>query len=95
MGFTPAVQLAYLKKKEQQQMVDAIDFTQCTPSLSQAIRMKKLSEAGNLTLEEMEGILGEVKQKEMDRVVFKNEQLYRFFLLVIHQNECAGRFWKF
>ena len=79
MGFTPAVQLAYLKKKEQQQMVDAIDFTQCTPSLSQAIRMKKLSEAGNLTLEEMEGILGEVKQKEMDRVVFKNEQLYRFF----------------
>ena len=79
MGFTPAVQLAYLKKKEQQQMVDAIDFTQCTPSLSQAIRMKKLSEAGNLTLEEMGGILGEVKQKEMDRVVFKNEQLYRFF----------------
>ena len=79
MGFTPAVQLAYLKKKEQQQKVDAIDFTQCTPSLSQAIRMKKLSEAGNLTLEEMEGILGEVKQKEMDRVVFKNEQLYRFF----------------
>ena len=48
MGFTPAVQLAYLKKKEQQQKVDAIDFTQCTPSLSQAIRMKKLSEEGNL-----------------------------------------------
>ena len=40
---------------------------------------EKLSEAGKLTQEEMEGILGEVKQKEIDRVVFKNEQLYRFF----------------
>ena len=41
--------------------------------------MKKLSEAGKLTEAEIEGILGEVKQKETDRVIFKNEQLYRFF----------------
>lgn len=79
MGFTPAVQLSYLKKKEQQEIMNAIDSTQCTPSLSQAIRMKKLSESGWLTEAEIEGILGEVKQKETDRVIFKNEQLYRFF----------------
>ena len=41
--------------------------------------MRKLSEAGKLTEAEIEGILGEVKQKETDRVIFKNEQLYRFF----------------
>ena len=41
--------------------------------------MKKLSEAGKLTEAEIEGILGEVKQKETDRMIFKNEQLYRFF----------------
>ena len=41
--------------------------------------MKKLSESGKLTEAEIEGILGEVKQKETDRVIFKNEQLYRFF----------------
>ena len=41
--------------------------------------MKKLSEAGKLTEAEIEGILGEVKKKETDRVIFKNEQLYRFF----------------
>ena len=41
--------------------------------------MKKMSEEGKLTFMETEAILGEVKQKEMDRVVFKNEQLYRFF----------------
>ena len=79
MGFTPAVQLSYLKKKEQQEIMNAIDSTQCTPSLSQAIRMKKLSESEWLTEAEIEGILGEVKQKETDRVIFKNEQLYRFF----------------
>lgn len=79
MEFTPAVQLSYLKKKEQQEIMNAIDSTQCTPSLSQAIRMKKLSESGWLTEAEIEGILGEVKQKETDRVIFKNEQLYRFF----------------
>ena len=79
MGFIPAVQLSYLKKKEQQEIMNAMDSTQCTPSLSQAIRMKKLSESGKLTEAEIEGILGEVKQKETDRVIFKNEQLYRFF----------------
>ena len=79
MGFTPAVQLSYLKKKEQQEIIDAMEATQCTPSLSQSIRIKKLSEAGKLTESEAEGILGEIKQKEADRVVFKNEQLYRFF----------------
>lgn len=79
MGFTPAVQLSYLKKKELQEIMNAIDSTQCTPSLSQAIRMKKLSESGKLTEAEIEGILGEVKQKKTDRVIFKNEQLYRFF----------------
>ena len=79
LGFTPAVQLSYLKKKEQEEMLEAMDFAQCTPSLSQALRLKKLSAEGNLTVEAMEDILSEVKQKEIDRVVFKNEQLHRFF----------------
>ena len=39
MGFTPAVQLSYLKKKEQQEIIDAMEATQCTPSLSQSIRI--------------------------------------------------------
>ena len=43
------MQLSYLKKKEQQEIIDAMEATQCTPSLSQAIRIKKLSEAGKLT----------------------------------------------
>lgn len=72
-----------------------MEATQCTPSLSQAIRIKKLSEAGKLTESEAEGILGEIKQKEADRVVFKNEQLYRFFHQPIHRNRCVEKYWKY
>lgn len=79
MGFTPAVQISYLKKKDQEKMLEAMDYSQCTPSLSQAQRMKRMSVEGNLTLEAMQEILSEIKQKEIDRVIFKNEQLYRFF----------------
>lgn len=60
-------------------MLDAMEFAQCTPSLSQALRIKKLSADGNLTVRDMEDILSEIKQKEIDRVVFKMEQLHRFF----------------
>lgn len=79
MGFTPAVQLSYLKANEQKQMLDAMEFAQCTPSLSQALRIKKLSADGKLKVQDMEDILSEIKQKEIDRVVFKTEQLHRFF----------------
>lgn len=73
MGFTPAVQIAYLKKKEQKDVLDAMELTLCTPSLSQAMRMKKLSDDGKLTTQRVEDILSEIKQKETDRVVFKND----------------------
>ena len=56
-------------------MLDAMEFAQCTPSLSQALRIKKMSADGNLTVRDMEDILSEIKQKEIDRVVFKTEQL--------------------
>ena len=79
MGFTPAVQIAYLKKKEQKDVLDAIELTLCTPSLSQAMRMKKLSADGKLTTQRVEDILSEIKQKETDRVVFKNDQLHKYF----------------
>lgn len=79
MGFTPAVQISYLKKEEQREMLEAMEFAQCSSSLSQAIRLKKLSGEEKLTEQMMETVLSEVKQKEIDRVVFKNEQLHRFF----------------
>lgn len=79
LSFTPAFEISFLKEEEQRDLIRAMDFSQASPSLSQAQRMKKLSREGTLTLPQMKEILGEVKKGEVNRVMFKNEQLYRFF----------------
>ena len=58
---------------------EAMENTLATPNLSQAIRIKKLQEDGDFSQEKIEELLSEIKQKDIDRVVFKNEQLYRYF----------------
>lgn len=70
MGFTPAVQIAYLKKKEQKDVLDAMELTLCTPSLSQAMRMKKLS-AGSIYHEDIEELKNNQKEilQEMRKVL--------------------------
>ena len=79
ISFNPAFELAFLKEEEQKQILDAMEYTQASPSLSQAQRIKKLSQEEKLTVEKMQDILGEVKKGEIDRVVFKNEQLHKYF----------------
>lgn len=59
---------------------EAMENTLATPNLSQAIRIKKMQEEENISVDSVEAIITEVKQKEITRVVFKNEQLYRYFL---------------
>ena len=79
ISFNPAYEMAFLTKEEQKQLVEAMTFTQAVPSVSQAQRMKKLSQTGKLTKDLMKDILGEIKKGAVERVWFKNEQLYRFF----------------
>lgn len=79
ISFNPAVELSYLKPEEQQHVIEAMDYTQATPSLSQAQRLKKLSQEGSCTLDAMWDILGEVKKGDLDRVAFKSEQLRKYF----------------
>ena len=79
ISFNPAYESAFLKVEEQQELVRAIHFVHSTPSISQAQRMKKMSKEGTLTADQMRSILSEVKKGEINRVVFKNEQLYQFF----------------
>lgn len=79
ISFNPAVELSYLTPEEQQHVIEAMDFTQAAPSLSQAQRLKKLSQEGGCTLEAMQNILGEVKKGDMERVAFKSEQLRKYF----------------
>ncbi len=79
ISFNPAVELSYLTLEEQQHIIEAMDFTQAAPSLSQAQRLKKLSQEGGCTLEAMQEILGEVKKGDLERVAFKSEQLRKYF----------------
>lgn len=79
ISFNPAIELSYLTPEEQQHVIEAMDFTQAAPSLSQAQRLKKLSQEGGCTLEAMQNILGEVKKGDLERVAFKSEQLRKYF----------------
>jgi ParB family chromosome partitioning protein len=79
IAFNPAVELSYLKPEEQENLLEAIDFTQATPSVSQAMRLKKLSQEGGCKLEDMCEILAEVKKGDLERVAFKSEQLRKYF----------------
>ena len=79
ISFNPAVELSYLTPEEQRHVIEAMDFAQAAPSLSQAQRLKKLSQEGGCTLEAMQDIMGEVKKGDLERVAFKSEQLRKYF----------------
>lgn len=79
IAFNPAVELSFLKKEEQQGFLEAMDYGQSTPSLSQAQRIKKLSQAGMCTQEAMNTIMNEEKKSELDTVTLKNDVLRRYF----------------
>ena len=79
LAFNPAVELSFLKKEEQQGFLEAMDYCQATPSLSQAQRIKKLSQAGLCTQEAMNAIMNEEKKSELDTVTLKNDVLRKYF----------------
>ena len=78
ISFNPAVELSYLKPEEQDMFVEAMENAQVAPSLSQAQRMKKLSQQGQLTMEAMEDMLSEDKKAPLDRVVFDQNQIRKY-----------------
>lgn len=79
LSFSAAIEIAFLKEEEQQWFLEAMTFAQSTPSLSQAQRIKRLSQEKKLTKDEIKDILAEIKREDVSRVTFKTEQLRRFF----------------
>ena len=79
ISFNPAVELSYLTATEQRDFLEAMQDTQNAPSLSQAQRIKKLSQEGKCTYDAIFDIMGEEKKAEMDRVTIKNEVLRKYF----------------
>ena len=79
IALTPAVELSYLTKQEQRDLLETMESEDCTPSLSQAIQMKRLSQTGELDIDRIFGLLREPKANQIDKISFRTEDLRKFF----------------
>lgn len=79
ISFNPAVELSYLKPEEQQNFIDVMEELDTPPSLSQAQRLKKLSQENRCSKEAMEIILEEDKKAPLNRVVLDDEVIRKYF----------------
>ena len=79
IALTPAVELSYLTKLEQQDLLETMESEDCSPSLSQAIQLKRLSQAGELDIDRIFDILREPKANQIDKISFRTEDLRKFF----------------
>ena len=79
ISFNPAVELSYLTPDEQKSLLEAMDYTQAAPSLSQAQRLKKLSREGKCTQEAMFAIMSEDKKDDLTRITLDNDVLRKYF----------------
>ena len=79
ISFNPAVELSYLDAKQQQDFLEAMDASQNAPSLSQAIRIKKLAQQSEFSYDAVYDIMNEEKKSELDTVTIKNETLRKYF----------------
>ena len=79
IAFTPAVELSYLNDIEQQDLIQTIESEDCTPSLSQAVRMKKLSQQGLLDDDKILEIMSEEKANQKERIKIPTERVRKYF----------------
>ena len=79
IAFRPAVELSYLTRDEQGDLLETIESEDCTPSLAQAIRMKNLSKDGKLDMDMIFAIMTEQKPNQKEKIKIPMERLERFF----------------
>ena len=79
IALTPAVELSYLTGQEQQDLLETMESEDCTPSLSQAVQMKKLSQSGELNMDRIFEILREPKANQQEKISFRVEDLRKYF----------------
>lgn len=79
IALTPAVELSYLREEEQKALINAMGAEDCTPSLSQAVKMRKLSQSGVLQPERIEKIMAEPKANQKERISIDYSQVREYF----------------
>lgn len=79
LAFNTAVEISYLRKPEQECLLDAMDSEQAIPSLSQAQRMKRFSQENKLSPDVLIAIMSEEKKTDLDKIVLTDEKIGRYF----------------
>ena len=79
IAFTPAVELSYLQPEEQTMLLSEMEYSDCTPNLSQAQRLKVLSIQGLFTKEQLSAIMSEEKANQKERVKIPVERIQKYF----------------
>ena len=79
IALTPAVEISYLTKQEQADLLETMECEDCTPSLSQAMQMKLLSQTGELDMDTIFGILTQLKPNQQEKISFKVSELRSYF----------------
>lgn len=79
IAFTPAVELSFLNDIEQSDLLEVMEVTGATPNLSQAIRLKEISQKEGLTPESISDILSELKANQRERLHIQTEKIRKFF----------------
>ena len=87
IAFRPAVELSYLKKEEQEALVEEISYADATPSLAQAIKMKKFSQEGKLSTEVIESIMSEEKPNQKEKINIRYEDARRYIPASVPYNK--------
>ena len=78
IAMRPAVELSYLSKQEQENLLESISYQDATPSLAQAIKMRQFSKEGKLTEEVIESIMCEEKPNQREKISFRADRLRQF-----------------
>ena len=79
IALTPAVELSYLTETEQKDLLETMESEDCTPSLSQAIQLKQLSQTGKLDMDTIFGILTQPKANQREKISFRTDEVRKFF----------------
>lgn len=79
IALTPAVEISYLSEQEQYDLLETMESEDCTPSLSQAQQMKKLSQRGNLDMDAIFRIMSQPKANQKEKISFEADELRKYF----------------
>ena len=75
IAFRPAVEISYLTEEQQYTLLEAMEYNDATPSLAQAIKMKKFNQDGKLTSEVIQSIMEEEKPNQKEKPAFRDERI--------------------